>query len=452
MPRPKPTVLVVDRETRTSASLIRRLRQHGLVATWAREGEAAFNAIDARPPECVVTALKVPRIHGLAVLARALARRPDACVVVLAGLGEVDLAVAALRQGASDFQIRPLNLDRLLVVLDRGLSHQALAARAAELERRLDERLASDGLAGASAAIRRVMDQVRSVAATRTPVLIEGEPGAGKGLVAQAIHRLSPRRNDPFVAVDCAALAEGLIEHELFGHERPMKTGSPVASPGRVEIADGGTLFLDGVGAVPPSVQVKLLRVVQERVFERAFGAETLKADVRLIAATHQDLEAEVRAGRFREDLFHRLGARIAVPPLRERAEDLVPLIEGLVREFNRAHRRKVRGITLGALERLRRHSWPGNVRELRATIEAMVVTTQGPRPLGVSDLPDSLRGSGDASEALEVEVGMTADEAERQLIAATLEHQGLDRPRTAAMLGIGLRTLYRKIKQYGLR
>jgi len=278
-------------------------------------------------------------------------------------------------------------------------------------------------------------------------VLIEGEPGTGKSLVARSIHRHSPRHDRPFARIHCAAPAEGIVERELFGDGR-----SPSAAQrGGLELADGGTLFLVGVDALAPPAQVGLLRVLRDRSFERVGGAETLKADVRLIASTHRDLAAEVRAGRFREDLHDRLGvARIQMPSLRERREDIPLLVDGFIRDLDREHGRKVTGITRGALDRLVGHPWPGNVRELRATIEDMVLLAREKRALDVSDLPEALREGAEPADRLELVVGMTVGEAERRLIAATLRRVGGDKPRAAAMLGIGLRTLYRKLERYG--
>jgi DNA-binding NtrC family response regulator len=365
----------------------------------------------------------------------------------------VGKAVEAMRQGAADFQVKPLNHEKLHAVLSQGLERQALAARVAEMEAQLDERFGLERFTGRSRAIVGVMEQVRHIASTRATVLLEGETGTGKGLVAQAIHQNSPRKGERFVWVNCGALAEGVIESELFGHERGAFTGASGLRRGRFELADGGTLFLDEVGELPPAVQVKLLRVLQERSFERVGGADTLKVDVRLVAATNRELAAEVRAGRFREDLFYRLSVvRVQMPPLRDRRDDIPLLVETFLREFNREHGRRVTGITRGVLDRLRRYPWPGNVRELRNTIEGMVVFAEGRRALDLSDLPDALREVESAGEKLELQVGMTVDEAERQLIAATLRHCGNDKPRAAAMLGIGLRTLYRKLKQYAVR
>ena len=452
MSRDTPTVLVVDRESEATKALVTFLRGQGLEVVWVRDGESAFNALDSTSVDCLVTELRVHRIDGLALLRRACELRPGICAVLIAEAADVGKAVEAMRQGAADFQVKPLNHDKLLAVLRQGLDRQALVARVAAMEAQLDERYGFERLSGRSRQILGVMEQVRHVASTRATVLIEGETGTGKGLVAQAIHQNSPRKGERFVWVNCGALAEGVIESELFGHERGAFTGASGLRRGRFELADGGTLFLDEIGELSPAVQVKLLRALQDRSFERVGGSETLRTDVRLIAATNRDLATEVKAGRFREDLFYRLSVvRVLMPPLRERAEDIPLLVESFLREFNREHARRVTGITRGVLDRLVRYPWPGNVRQLRNTIEGMVVFAQGRRALDLSDLPDALREVESAGEKLELRVGMTVDEAERQLIAATLRHCGNDKPRAAAMLGIGLRTLYRKLKQYAV-
>jgi DNA-binding NtrC family response regulator len=320
----------------------------------------------------------------------------------------------------------------------------------AAMERRLEERFGLERLTGGSQAIRRVLEQVRHVAPTRAAVLIEGEDGTGKGLVARSIHQNSSRKHEPFVWLDCGSLDPDLIEAELFGTAL-SPAGEPGGSEGRLEIADGGTLFLDRVSELPAAVQVRLLRAIQERAFERVGGRETLRADVRFLSASNRDLAGEVRRERFREDLYDRLSvAHIVMPPLRERRADIPFLVDEFIRELSRRHRRRIKGITRGALERLQAHDWRGNVRELKLTIEGMIVFAEGHRTLEFSDLPEPLRQASPGG-ALDVRVGMTVDEAERKLVVATLRAAGNDKPRAARMRGIGLRTLYRKIQTYGL-
>jgi len=307
----------------------------------------------------------------------------------------------------------------------------------------------SDPLLGDSRAIARVREQIHRIASTQAAALIEGEAGTGKGAVARAIHAHGPRRERPFVAIDCERSEPGTLERELFGGEGR----APEAGPEALARAHGGTLFLEEIDAASAAVQVRLLRLLQEHVYERLGGEAMLRADVRLIAGTRRDLRQRVDDGRFRDDLLVRLStARIALPPLRERVEDIPSLVEGFLREANRRHRRGVQRVTRGVLERLQRHPWPGNQRELRDTIDGMVVSAAGGRPLDLADLPQPLRGEGAGPERVVVAPGMTVEETVRALIVATMEHVGHDRPRAAAMLGIGLRTLYRKIKQYGIR
>jgi DNA-binding NtrC family response regulator len=445
-----PIVLVVDHPSEATRALIGFLGENDLRVIWSRDGESAFHALDEEHVDCLVTELRVHRIDGLGVLGRAIERNAEVCAVVVAERGDVPMAVEAMRRGAYDFQVKPLNLEKLLEVLRRGLSHQRLVARVEEMKETLDERLGLGRLGGNSRAIARIAEQIRHIAPTRATVLVEGEPGTGKGLVAQAIHHSSPRKDAPFVRLNLAALGD-LAVAQLLG----LAPSHPDAAPGRgaIELSDRGTLFLDGVGEAPEAVQVMLLRLLQDREFERVGGDETLRADVRIVAATERDLAREAAAGRFRQDLHQRLGGvRIVIPPLRERPEDIPLLVETFLREFNREHGRKVNGVTRGVLERLTRYPWPGNVRELRNAIEGMVVFAKGKRPLDLSDLPATIREAERESEKLSLAVGMTIEEAERQLIHATLRQTGFDKPRAASILGIGLRTLYRKIQEYGLR
>ncbi len=452
MTEPKPIALLASGDRPSVRALTAFLRERGFETCWARNGESAFHVLDEEPVQFLVTELRLEGGDGLEVLRRARARNPEVCAVMVAEEDDVGRALEAMRQGAYDFQLKPLNLEKLAAVLERGLSHQRLVGRVAEMEGRLEERYGLEQFAGRSRAVARVLDQVRQVAPTRATVLIEGEAGTGKGLLAQAIHQNSPRRDQRFVWMRCGTLGEAEIERELFGEEAGPPPG---AAPrhGRLELADGGTLFVDEVGEMSPAVQAKLLRVLQDREFERVGGSETLRVDVRMIAATEADLAERVASGAFREDLFYRLGvARIAMPALRERADDIPLLVESFIREFNRRHARRVTGITPGAAERLRRYGWPGNVRELRSVVEGMVASALGRRPLDVSDLPDRLRGRARPPGRLTLTVGMTIEEAERQLIAATLRHTGGDKQRAAQLLGIGLRTLYRKIARYRIR
>jgi DNA-binding NtrC family response regulator len=447
VPPDSATLLLVERDGDATQALIASLRRHALEVVWVRDDESALNALERAPLQAVMFALHAPRIDGLTVLRRALELHPAICALAIADPSEAGLADEAVMLGVADVQARPVRAERAVAVIQRGLAQQRRLTQIGELEARLDRRHGFEQLDARSRAMRRVLEQVRQVAPTRASVLIEGPEGAGKSRLAETIHQHSPRRGARFVWLSCAALGEAALERELFGSGESAASGTP----GRIELAAGGTLFLEDIERIPPAVQVRLLRVLHDRVFERVGGGETRRADIRLIAATPADLEAEVRAGRFRDDLWVRLSlVRVHMPPLSERAEDLPFLVESFIREFNREHSRRVTGVTAGVLERLAVHHWPGNVRELKNTIEGMVVFAAGRRPLELSDLPQALRGdAGAASGALAA--GMTVEEAERALISATLRHTGFDKTRTAAMLGIGLRTLYRKIRRYGL-
>ena len=446
MPHDSATLLLVERDGDATQALIAALTRHDLEVVWVRDEESALNALEREALAAVLFALKAPRIDGLTVLRRALELHPGICALAIADGPESALADEAVMLGAADVQVRPVRIERALAVIRRALAQQQKLAHVAELEAQLDRRHGFERLDARSRAMRRVLEQARQVAPTRASVLIEGPEGAGKSRLAETIHHHSPRRAARFVWMSCAALGEAALERELFG-----ALDGAGGTPGRIELAAGGTLFLEDIERIPATVQVRLLRVLNDRAFERVGGGETRRADIRLIGATTTDLEAEVRAGRFREDLRVRLAlVRVRMPALAERAEDIPFLVESFIREFNREHSRRVTGVTAGVLERLAAYAWPGNVRELRNTIEGMVVFAAGRRPLELSDLPQALRGEPHAGPGA-LTAGMTVEEAERALIAATLRHTGYDKTRTAAMLGIGLRTLYRKIRGYGL-
>ena len=459
----RPRALVVDKDTAETQALLGVLEATGFDVQWAKDGEQAFNVLDAPPPdkagavllghEVLITELRAQRIDGLRLLEIARRRNPEVCVILIADAGGIDLATDAMREGAYDFQLRPLNLSKMLAVIRRALSHQQLVTRVSALAERLDERLRIPTLTGNSRAMQTLTERIAQIAPTRATTLIQGETGTGKELIAQAVHQLSPRKDERFVKLHCAELSENLIESELFGHERGSFTGAERQRKGRFELADGGTLFIDEISDVPLNVQTKLLRILQDRQFERVGGSETVNVDVRVIAATNRPLDVLVSRGEFREDLYYRLRVvLLEVPALRERSEDIPLLVEAFIKEFNREHGRKVSGITRGAMDRLIHYEWPGNVRELKNTIEELVIFTEGKRVLDVSDLPLALRQQrGATAPDLHLHVGMSMQEIERAAIEATMRTVAYDKQKAAKMLGIGLRTLYRKLKEYGL-
>jgi DNA-binding NtrC family response regulator len=451
-----PRALVVAKDADDIKELLTALEAWGYKTYWARDGEAGYNILDGSELiHAMITELNVQRIDGMRLLSVAKQRNPDMCVVVIAGEGDIELATEAMRQGAYDFQTKPLNLEKIEAVMERGLSLQRLAIEVTDLHRRLDQRYGFPSLIGNSRGIVRVYDKIRQIAPTRATVLIQGETGTGKGLVAQTLHQNSPRRDALFVTLNCASLAEGVIESELFGHERGAFTGAVQTHKGRFEIADGGTLFLDEVSEMSPATQAKLLRVLEDREFERVGGARSIKVDVRLIAASNRDLEQCVSAGKFREDLFFRLKVvTLKLPPLRERKQDIPRLVEVFIREFNVEHDKSITGISRGAMDLLMQYHWPGNIRELKNTIEGMVVLSSSGRMLDVSDLPEHILDQARAERPdgdIHIRVGMTMEEIEKIAIEHTLRSVGYDKQKAAEILDIGLRTLYRKQKRYRL-
>ncbi len=418
----------------------------------ARDGESAYNVLDSTQVNAVITDLKAHRIDGMRLLEIARARNPEVCVIVIDKDLDLSLATEAMRQGAYDFQVKPLNYEKLKVVLERALSHQKLVLDHSDLKERLDHKYGLPSLTGHSREMIHVYSRIRQIAPSRATVLIQGETGTGKELVAKAIHHASPRRNEKFVVLNCGALSPGIVESEMFGHVKGAFTGADQDRAGRFEIADGGTIFLDEISEVSQEVQMKLLRVLQEREVERVGSTKVTKVDVRVIAATNRDIEELVASGEFREDLMYRLKVVVIdLPPLRERKSDIPLLVEHFIGEFNGENRKKVSGMTRGAMEILMQHTWPGNVRELRNLIEGMVVFGRDGKPLDVTDLPLDLRSTSGSEDAIRIGVGMTMEEVERRVIEENLKSFGYDKQKTARSLDIGLRTLYRKMKQYGI-
>jgi DNA-binding NtrC family response regulator len=451
-----PQALVVAKDSEDVKELLAALESWGFKTVWAKDGEAGYNVLDG--PEvlhALITELNVQRIDGMRLLSVAKQRNPEICVIMIASDADIELATEAMRQGAYDFQTKPLNLKKMKAVLERGLSLQRLAFEVTDLHRRLDQRYGFHNLIGNSRGMVAVYNMIRQIAPTRATALIMGETGTGKGVAAQTIHQNSSRRDAPFVTLNCASLAEGVIESELFGHERGAFTGAIQTHKGRFEIADGGTLFLDEVSEMSLATQAKLLHVIEDREFERVGGTRPIKVDVRLLAATNRDLEQQVKEGKFREDLFFRLKVvTIKLPPLRERKQDIPRLVEAFLREFNIEHEKYITGISRGAIDLLMQYHWPGNVRELKNTLEGMVVLSASGRMLDVSDLPEHILRQVESQTPaadIHVRVGMTMEEIEKIAIEHTLRSVGYDKQKAAEILGIGLRTLYRKQKRYQL-
>ena len=445
-----PKVLVVDSRSRATTELVTFLKDCGYEVLWAPDGETAYNILDDDLIDVMIAELRVHRINGMRLLQVARNRNPEVCAVMITPKADIELATEAMREGAYDFQTKPLNLSKLKAVIERAVSHQKLVVKMHDLHKRIDERYGMGGIVGATPKMVAMYNSIREIAPTRATVLLIGNTGTGKSLAAAAIHANSPRRDCAFVKLNCSALAESVIESELFGHERGAFTGALKTRKGRFEIADGGTLFIDEVSEITPSTQVKLLRFIEERQFERLGGNDTFEVDVRLIAATNRDLKALVAEGKFREDLYYRLAVvHIEIPELRERKQDIPLLVEAFLAEFNKSHDKSVKGVSRGVMDALRTYNWPGNVRELRNCIEGMVAFARPGAVLGVSDLPPHLREQEPSADGLHLRVGMTMEDVEKAMIEKTLQSTGHNKEKTAEILGIGLRTLYRKIKEY---
>ncbi|MEI8353680.1 MAG: sigma-54 dependent transcriptional regulator [Lentisphaerota bacterium] len=446
----RPMVLVVDDDKNTREGLERALRRLYDV----RQAESAPRAMEelARGGVDVMLAdLRMPGMDGMELLRRVQARYPDVVCLLLTAYGSVETAVEAMKQGAYDFLTKPVNLDHLEVVLERALQSRAMEARVEELEGRLDDKYGMERIIGQAPEMRHVFDLIRQAAPTQATVLVRGASGTGKELVAQAVHRLSGRARGPFVAVHCAALSPTLLESELFGHERGAFTGATARRKGRFEQADGGTLFLDEISEIDASLQVKLLRVLETRTFERVGGEETVSVDIRLIAATNRNLEEWVKQGKFREDLYFRLNVvDINLPTLAQRAADIPLLCDAFIREYADKHGRVIAGMTPEAAELLGVYAWPGNVRELRNTIEKMVVLAHGDR-LGVRDVPPNIRDAvkGRAPARSRAAGGGALADIERERILAVLAGKQQNRSQAAVELGISRRTLIRKLHTY---
>jgi DNA-binding NtrC family response regulator len=447
----KAHVLVVDDEPSARTGLEKLLRQEGYDVALAEDGVTALARAQDRPPDVVVTDLRMPKMDGVELLRRLHEQDSSLPVVVVTAFGEVASAVQAIREGAEDYLTKPIDFDTLVHVIERALERRELRLETENLRRHLYETSGSalEGMLGASRAMQKVYRLARQVAGAKATVLITGESGTGKGELARAIHQRGPRSKGPFVTLHCAALAETLLESELFGHEKGSFTGADRRRVGRFELANGGTLFLDEVGEIPMPTQVKLLRVLQDRTFERVGGVETLDTDVRLIAATNRDLAADVQEGRFREDLYYRLNVvRIEMPPLRLREGDTLLLANHFLRKYTAENKKTVAGWSDPARAKILAHSWPGNVRELQNAIERAVVLCEG-SVIDADDLPTDVapvsRGGG-------IRVpGSTMSEIERHAILSTLEAVGGSTTRAAEMLDISVRTIQYRLHEYGL-
>lgn len=447
----KQTLLVVDDERSAREGLVRLFkRDYHVVA--AESGATALALLDSHEVDLMLCDVRMPGMDGLTLMERAHEQQPELLVVVMTAYGDVELAVEAMQRGARDFMTKPLQLEKLEVGVRGLLKARDLERENASLRAQLDVRFGMENMIGQSAPMQEVFETIRQVAQSRATVLIQGESGTGKELVAKAIHQLSSRKEGPFVPVHCAALAENLLESELFGHEKGAFTGAMERRIGRFEKATGGSLFLDEISEINASVQVKILRALEERQIERVGSDLGVDVDTRLIAATNRDLQEMVIQGDFREDLFYRLYVVvITLPPLRERGDDVLLLLNHYLAQFCEENGKSIRGFTPEAYALLAGYGWPGNIRELRNLVERMVVLARG-EWLDVMDLPPQVRQQGgEPGGALKPGEGMTVEQMEQEMILQALERTGGNRTLAAEQLGMSRRTLHRKLNKLGL-
>ncbi|MGZ3447741.1 MAG: sigma-54-dependent transcriptional regulator [Myxococcaceae bacterium] len=446
----KERILVVDDEPNARSALRLILGEEGYEIAEAEDGEAALSRLEEFAPAVVLADVRMPRMDGMTLLRTAKERGSDAIFIMMTAFGTVETAVEAMSAGAENYLTKPLDVNSVLVFLQKALDKRKLLRESQALRERVRDRYKLTGMVGEAPELQAVYQVVKQAAPTKATVLILGESGTGKELIAQAVHEESDRANKPFIKVSCAALSETLLESELFGHEKGSFTGAIGRKEGRFELADGGTLFLDEIGEIAPSTQVKLLRALQTREFERVGGTQTVKVDVRLVAATNRDLTAEVKAGRFREDLFYRLNVvAVTLPPLRRRKGDIPALVSHFVEKYAATYGKEVKGLAPGTLNALLSYDWPGNVRELENAVERAIVLCKG-RELTADDLPPTLQGPRPAGrDASSLIPGATMAEIEREAILRTMELVGGSTAKAAEMLGISIRKIQYRLKEY---
>jgi DNA-binding NtrC family response regulator len=447
-------VLIVEDDQAARVGLEQLVTSWGFVAESASDGEEALEKVTSFRPAIVISDLVMPRMDGLELLRTLQQQGADVTTLLLTAQGTVETAVEAMKEGAYDYLTKPIDLQRLKVLLDKIVQRLETMREVKALRRQLREHGTFGSLIGNSPEMRKIYQVIEQAAPTGASVLISGESGTGKELVAQTVHQLSPRAAFPFVAINCAAIPETLLESEIFGHEKGAFTGAGERRQGCFELADRGTLFLDEIGEMTPATQVKLLRVLQERKFRRLGGRNEQSVDVRVIAATNVDPFDAVQKGKLREDLYYRLNVfALKLPPLRERKEDLPLLVQSFITEFNSRNQRSIVGVDQQAMRMLEQYPWPGNVRELRNVIERATILAPGPF-IEPKQLPPMLTNEPAPTNQPQVALapGITVEEAERRLIMMTLEHTRQNKTRAAEILGISLKTLHNKLNRLRLR
>jgi DNA-binding NtrC family response regulator len=447
-------VLIVEDDASARSGLEQLVKSWGFLAESASDGEEALEKVTSFRPAIVITDLVMPRMDGLALLRALPLQGADVTTLLLTAQGTVETAVEAMKEGAYDYLTKPVDIQRLKILLDKIVERLETMREVKALRRQLREHGTFGSIIGNSAEMRKIYQIVEQAAPTGASVLITGESGTGKELVAQTIHQLSPRAGFPFIAINCAAIPETLLESEIFGHEKGAFTGAADRRQGCFELADRGTLFLDEIGEMTPATQVKLLRVLQERKFRRLGGRAEQSVDVRVIAATNIDPAEAVKAGKLREDLYYRLNVfAFRLPTLRERKDDLPLLIQAFINEFNARNQKNIASVDQQAMRMLEHYGWPGNVRELRNVIERATILAPGPF-IEAKHLPPVLAEEPPPEQQpqLALAPGTTVEEAERRLIMMTLAHTRDNKTRAAEILGISLKTLHNKLNKLRLR
>ena len=443
-------LLIADDEKNIRKGLTEFFIVEGYEAVEAADGVEAWNIFQKGDIDLVISDLRMPSLSGEDLLKKIQAEMPGFPVIILTGHGSLAGAVDAMRNGAWDFLAKPVNPEHLEELVKRALANRELILKHKHLLEELDRQKQFKSLIGKSPSIQKIFDMISRVAPSKASILITGESGVGKELVADAIHGLSPRKDKPLIKVHCAALSSSLLESELFGHEKGAFTGAVSRTRGRFELANEGTLFLDEIGEIDQNIQIKLLRVLQEKRFERVGGEETIETDVRIIAATNKNLHEEIKKGSFREDLFFRLNVvNIEVPPLRERKDDIPLLISAFLREFGAENNKNIEGIDNKARARLFTYDWPGNIRELRNCIESAVVMSRSSL-ITEDDLPPGLSSNSDDAW-IRIPVGTSMEESEKIIIRDTLSACKGNKTKASEVLGLGRKTLHRKLEDWNL-
>jgi two-component system, NtrC family, response regulator HydG len=448
MPNEK-RVLVAEDDVATSQAWCELIGAWGFRVEAAEDGKRAVEMVESWEPHILLLDLRLPQKDGIQVLSELRERGLQMPTVMISGEGEIPDAVQAIKLGAYDYLRKPVDPSHLRLMLNSLSTHLTVSEENQRLRRRLINAGQLGPMVGQSLAMRRVMSLIEQVAPSSASVIIVGESGTGKELAARTIHELSPRHNGPYVAINCAAMPETLMESELFGHERGAFTGADRRREGCFELANGGTLLLDEIGEMKPELQAKLLRVLEDGKLRRLGGSTEVTIDVRVLAATNRNLEAAIKEGRFREDLYYRLNVfAIELPVLCERADDIPSLVDHFLHELKPPEGKTVTGIEAECLEVLKSYRWPGNVRQLRNVIERALIVTRGPL-ITTTDLPPDMKRSSGSSSSFELRLGMSLDDVERELIVRTIEYTGGNKSRAAEVLGISLKTLYNRLERY---